>query len=92
MTSMRGRIGARLGWSGMLAPYVEAKLFHEFKGDSDVEVGSGSLIDRIEGRGRGTWARLEGGLGAGAGGGPLFSAWMDLGDVKGWGLRGGFRF
>ncbi|MBA3512510.1 hypothetical protein [Sphingomonas sp.] len=91
-TSLRGRIGARLGWSGSYNPYVDAKLFHEFNGDSDVEVRSGSLVDRIEGRGRGTWGRLEAGLGAGAGGGPLFSAFIDLGDVKGWGLRGGFRF
>ena len=91
-TSMRGRIGARLGWSGHLAPFVDGKLFHEFKGDSDVDVGSGALAERIEGRGRGTWGRLEAGLGAGAGGGPLLSGWVDLGDVKGWGLRGGFRF
>lgn len=92
MTSVRGRIGARLGWTGDFAPFVDAKLFHEFRGNSDVRIASGGLIDTLNGRGRGTWGRLEGGLGAGAGGGGLVSVWADLGDVKGWGLRAGFRF
>ncbi|MCY7270591.1 MAG: autotransporter domain-containing protein, partial [Sphingomonas bacterium] len=92
MTSTRGRLGARLGWSGSWAPFIDAKLFHEFSGDSDIQVGSGLLVDSFERTGRGTWARLEGGIGGGAGGGPLLSAWGDFGDVKGWGLRAGFRF
>ncbi|MCY7338500.1 MAG: autotransporter domain-containing protein, partial [Sphingomonas bacterium] len=92
MTSTRGRLGARFGWSGSWAPFIDAKLFHEFNGDSDIQVGSGLLVDSFERTGRGTWARLEGGIGGGTGGGPLLSVWGDFGDVKGWGARAGFRF
>ena len=92
MTSTRGRLGARLGWSGSWAPFIDAKLFHEFSGDSDIQVGSGLLSDSFERHGRGTWARLEGGIGGGTGGGPLLTAWGEFGDVRGWGLRAGFRF
>lgn len=91
-TSTRGRIGVRAGWTGQYAPFVDAKLFHDFRGDNDIEVRSGSLIDTISARGRGTWGRLEAGVGGAVGGGPLLSVWTDLGDVKGWGIRGGFRF
>ena len=90
--SLRGRVGARLAWTGNLGPFVDAKLFHEFEGESSTRVGSGSLLDRLEGRGRGTWGRLEAGLAGAAGGGPLLSAWADLGDVRGWGVRAGYRF
>ena len=89
-TSVRGRLGGRLGFiTGGLAPYVDAKVYHEFKGDTGVTIGSGSQFDTINGRGRGTWARLAAGLG---GKGPLLSVYGDFGDVKGWGVRGGFRF
>lgn len=86
--SLRGRVGARLTWDGSIAPFIDAKLFNEFRGDSDVVLGSGSLVDTLYSRGRGTWGRLEAGL---AGNGML-SAWVDVGDVKGWGVRAGFRF
>jgi len=86
--SLRGRAGARLTWEGAIAPFVDAKIFHEFRGDSDVRLGSGALFDTITTQGRGTWGRLEAGV-AGAG---MLSAWVDLGDVKGWGVRAGFRF
>jgi hypothetical protein len=90
--SLRGRVGARMTWTGNLGPFVEAKLFHEFDGDSSYRVGSGALIDRLAGPGRGTWGRLEGGLAGGAVGGPLLSAWIDVGNVRGWGVRAGYRF
>ena len=86
--SLRGRAGARLTWNGAIAPFIDAKVFNEFRGDSDVRLGSGALFDTITTQGRGTWGRLEAGL-AGAG---MLSAWVDLGDVKGWGVRAGFRF
>jgi hypothetical protein len=91
-TSTRGRVGARLGWSGEWAPYVQATLFHEFKGDSEVVLANGTVVDTFEREGRGTWARLEGGLSAGPAGGPLLSVWGDFGNVKGVGVRAGFRF
>lgn len=90
--SLRGRIGARAGFAGRHAPFVEGKVFREFKGDNDVNVGSGALVDTLKGQGRGTWVRLEGGLGGGQGGGPIISGWADFGDVKGYGLRAGFCF
>jgi len=86
--SLRGRVGARLTWDGNFAPFIDAKLFKEFRGDSEVGIGSGTLLDGIDSRGRGTWGRIEAGL---AGNGML-SAWVDVGDVKGWGVRAGFRF
>ena len=86
--SYRGRAGARLTFDGAYAPFIDGKVYHEFKGDGDVNLGSGSLLDRIDGRGRGTWGRIEAGV-AGAG---MLSAWVDVGDVKGWGVRAGFRF
>lgn len=86
--SLRGRAGARLTWDGAIAPFIDAKVFKEFRGDSDVIIGSGSLTDSIYSRGRGTWGRLE----AGVAGNGMLSAWVDLGDVKGWGVRAGFRF
>lgn len=92
MTSTRGRLGARLGMTGSWAPFIDAKLLHEFRGDSDIRVSSGAFADSFERHGRGTWARFEAGIGGGAGGGPLLSAWGEFGDVKGWGVRAGFRF
>ena len=47
-TSLRGRLGVRAGWAGNLAPYIDAKLLHEFKGSDTIGVVSGSLIDSIE--------------------------------------------
>ncbi|HXH52145.1 MAG TPA: hypothetical protein VNH53_01785 [Sphingomicrobium sp.] len=92
-TSTRGRLGARAtfgsqGW----APFVDAKLLHEFKGESEFGVASGTLSDSIAAEGRGTWVRLEAGIGGGSGPGPLLTLWGDFGDVRGWGVRGGFRF
>lgn len=87
-TSLRGRVGARLTWDGAIAPFIDAKLFNEFEGDNDVGIGSGLLLDRIDGRGRGTWGRIE----AGVAGNGMLSVWADVGDVKGWGVRAGFRF
>ena len=46
----------------------------------------------LEGSGKGTWVRVEGGIGGGTKGGPLISAWADFGDTRGYGLRAGFRF
>ena len=87
-TSLRGRIGARFGWSGDAAPFIDGRVFHEFNGDGETTVRSGLLNDQIELRGRGTWGRIE----AGFGGRGLLSAWVDLGDVRGYGARLGFRF
>ena len=63
--SLRGHLSARAGFgNGPFAPFVEATLFHEFKGDNDLALVSGTAIDVIEGEGRGTWGRLEAGIGA----------------------------
>jgi hypothetical protein len=82
--SLRGRLGARLAWAGDLAPFVDGKVYHEFNGDSDVGIASGSFSDSIEGRGRGTWGRNEAGLG----GRILASGWRRarLGRARGFPL------
>lgn len=92
MTSMRGRVHARASFAGDIAPFIEARGFHEFRGDTDFQLRSGSVTTDLEGSGKGTWVRLEGGFGGGTAGGALISAWADLGDTRGYGLRAGFRF
>jgi outer membrane autotransporter protein len=91
-TSVRGRLGAQAVFAGSIAPFVSAKLFHEFDGDSRLTLTSGPESDHADGNGRGTWARLEGGIGAQRGAGPMVAAWAEFGDVKGVGLRAGYRF
>ena len=92
MTSMRGRVHARASFAGDIAPFIEARGFHEFRGDTDFQLRSGLASTDLQGSGKGTWVRIEGGIGGGTRGGPLISAWADFGDTKGYGLRAGFRF
>jgi outer membrane autotransporter protein len=91
LKSTRGTLAARATLDQSLSPFAEVKLSHEFEGDSRLTLGSGGVGDDLEARGSGTWARFEAGIG-GQGPGPVISAWGELGDVKGWGLRAGFRF
>lgn len=91
-TSTRGRLQARASFAAPIAPFIDGKVFHEFGDASDLVVRSGALTTGLVDQKRGTWGRIEAGIGGGAGGGPLLSAFVDLGDVRGWGLRGGFRF
>ena len=92
MTSMRGRVHARASFAGEMAPFVEVRGFHEFRGDNDFQLRSGLASTDLQGSGKGSWVRLEGGIGGGTGGGPLISGWADFGDTRGYGLRAGFRF
>ncbi|UUR06976.1 hypothetical protein [Sphingomonas glaciei] len=91
-TSTRGRLQARASFAAPIAPFIDGKVFHEFGDASDLVVRSGALTTGLVDQKRGTWGRIEAGIGGGAGGGPLLSAFVDLGDVRGWGVRGGFRF
>ena len=91
LTSTRGRAGVRGVFGGALAPYVAATVYHEFKGDGDVELFDGVEAFDLDTRGKGTWARLEAGISGNDGPGPIFAAWGDLGDRKGLGLRAGWR-
>ncbi|WP_426266450.1 hypothetical protein [Sphingomonas sp. LHG3443-2] len=90
--STRGRLQARASFAGAIAPFIDGKIFREFGDAADLTVRSGTLSSNLVDEKRGTWGRIEAGIGGGAGGGPLLSAFVDLGDVRGWGLRGGFRF
>jgi hypothetical protein len=93
LANVRARVGARVMFGGALAPFFGAKLLHEARRDTEVQVRSGAVINStLAGEGRGTWGRLEAGLAGGTRGGPLLSVWTDVGDVKGFGLAGGFRF
>lgn len=93
LAHVRGRFGARLSWSGSLAPFIDAKVLHEGRRDTEVRIVSGGgPSTAFAGTGRGTWGRLEAGLAGGTQGGPMLSAWVEQGDVKGWGVAGGFRF
>jgi hypothetical protein len=56
---VRGRLGARLGFRGNLAPYVDAKVLPEISGDSRMTLGSGVDLDRVTAPGRGTWGSIE---------------------------------
>lgn len=91
-TSQRGRLGVRASFAGAIAPFVDAKVFHEFKNDNAVLIGSGALGSELVDAKRGTWGRFEAGVGGGARYGFMLSGWVEVGDSKGWGVRGGFRF
>jgi hypothetical protein len=56
-----------------------------------MSLGSGVDFDGVNVPGRGTWGRIEAGV-DGKGPGPIVAAWANFGDVKGIGLRAGFRF
>jgi hypothetical protein len=91
--SLRGRIGLRAGGTGSFAPYADVKLLHEFKGDNDTSLASGGFTLDLADHRKGTWFRGEVGLtGAPDRSGGFVSAWAETGDVKGYGLRLGFRF
>jgi outer membrane autotransporter protein len=90
-TSVRGDVGAKLGFGGSFAPYVEARLFREFEGETDLRLTSGTS-DTVRGQYRGTWARIGAGLGGSREWPIIASAWADVGDVKGAGLKLGLAF
>jgi hypothetical protein len=89
--SLRGRIGGRLIVPGLQGAYFDGTLLHEFKGDSSVTASSGGTSDSFGAPGRGTWGRVEAGIG-GDGSRVQLSAFATVGDVQGVGIRGGFRF
>jgi hypothetical protein len=92
MTSVRGQVHARATFAGPIAPFIEARGFHEFRDNNSYLLRSGLSTTTLDGNGKGTWVRLEAGIGGGTKGGPLLSAWADVGDTQGYGLRAGFRF
>ena len=92
MTSERGQAHVRATYAGSLAPFIEVRGFHEFRDDNSYLVRSGLATSTLDGSNKGTWARIEAGIGGGTQGGPLVSAWANVGDTTGFGLRAGFRF
>jgi outer membrane autotransporter protein len=93
MKSLRGDLSARLGFgSGPFAPFVEGRLFHDFDKDRKLTLISGTSVDTIDGEGRGTWGRIEVGIGAQNSSGPLLAGWGNFGDVTGFGVKAGWRF
>ncbi|WP_332811817.1 autotransporter outer membrane beta-barrel domain-containing protein [Sphingomonas sp.] len=92
--SLRGRLGFRASASGSgLAPYLDAKVLHEFNGDNDTVLSSGGFDLELADRGKRTWGRGELGLaGSTNGSGGFVALWGEIGDVEGYGLRLGFRF
>ena len=93
LTSTRGRLGVRGNFGGVYNPYLGATIYREFDGDGDVTINQGAFASDLNSTGKGTWARLEGGIG-GTGGtyGLNLAGWVDVGDTRGVGLRAGFRF
>jgi outer membrane autotransporter protein len=92
--SLRGRLGFRASAGGSgFAPYLDAKVLHEFNGDNDTVLSSGGFDLDLADRGKRTWGRGELGLAGGANGsGGFVALWGEIGDVEGYGLRLGFRF
>ena len=91
LTSTRGRAGLRAVFGGSLAPYVDATVYREFKGDGDIELFDGLNDIDLDTNGKATWVRLEGGLSGNDGPGPILALWGDLGDKQGFGIRAGWR-
>ena len=92
LTSERGQAHARATFAGGIAPFIEVRGFHEFRDSNSYLLQSGLATSTLDGANKGTWARIEAGIGGGNKGGPLISAWANVGDVTGFGLRAGFRF
>ena len=93
ITSTRGRAGVRAVFGQGWRPYVDATVLHEFNGKGNVNLFDGVNNYDLEYSGKGTWLRLEAGIGGpSAGAGPILAAWADVGDKKGIGARLGFRF
>jgi len=92
LTSLRGRLGGRVVMEDMWGLFLGAKVFHEFRDNARVDVRNGALVGSFDAPERGTWVRLEGGVGANGGSAPQFTLWADLGDTKGVGGRLGFHF
>ena len=92
--SLRGRLGVRIGSPGPgFLPYVDAKVLHEFMGGNDSSFASGGFTQVLADRAKGTWFRGEVGLtGSADRFGGFVSAFGEAGDVKGFGLRAGFRW
>lgn len=90
--SMRGRLGARVLFPAAWGAFVGAKVFHEFKDDGYLSVRNSGAVADIDMAHRGTWVRLEGGLGGVGSKGAMFTVWGDLGDTKSFGGRVGFQF
>lgn len=92
ISSTRGRLGGRVGFGNMFGAYVDAKLLHEFSGDTDFRLGDSLNNFDLATRGRGTWGRIEVGAGGNKVPGPQLAGWVEFGDVQGVGIRAGFRF
>ncbi|MFM5917812.1 MAG: beta strand repeat-containing protein [Novosphingobium sp.] len=92
LTSERGQAHVRATFSGAIAPFIEVRGFHEFRDNNSYLLQSGTFASTLDGANKGTWARIEAGIGGGNNGGPLLSAWANVGDTTGFGLRAGFRF
>jgi len=88
--SLRGRFGARVETDTGI--FVDGKVFHEFRDHNTLTLVSGAEIDDLEAEGRGTWFRGEVGYGRPHSSGPIAALWGELGDVKGFGAKLGFRF
>ena len=92
-SSFRGSLDARIVFRGSkVEPFVNARLFHEFDGDSRLNLSSGSEADQIVAEGNKTWLRLEAGIGRKGSSGPVVSSWLDLGDAQALGVRAGWKF
>lgn len=90
--SFRGSLDARAEFgSGKVVPFLNVRLLQEFNGASKLTLASGDEVDDVKAKGGRTWARLEAGL-SGKGSGPLLSGWAEIGEVRGFGVRGGWRF
>jgi outer membrane autotransporter protein len=90
--SLRGRASARVIAPRAYGAFIDTTLFHEFDGDSTVNAVNGTTSDSFGEHGKGTWGRIEAGLGASLRRGPIVSAYVQVGDVQGFGGRGTFRF
>lgn len=91
--SVRGSLDVRAEFGNRkIAPFVSARLIHEFDSDSKLTLASGDETDTVNADGGRTWVRLEAGINGKGGSGPLLSGWAELGEVQGIGVRGGWRF
>lgn len=90
--SLRGHFSARADLGGYLAPFIQARVYHEFKGDDVLTISNGRVSDTVMTDIQRTSAKFEAGFGSEHHHGGTLAAWADIGAKKALGLRAGFRF
>ena len=89
----RGAVGLEAAFgNGNVAPYASAKLLTNLGGKRSLSLSDQSESDTVKISANRIWGRLEAGFRSTGAKGFGLGAWLDVGDLKGFGARAGIRF